>query len=68
MIEMQDMRQKGVTVLAVSIDVDADIYHRFIKQNEVNFLTVRAPNRRTVLCMARSADRDLHRPRRRGSA
>lgn len=48
MVEMQDrMRPKGVTVLAVSIDVDADMYHRFIKQHEVNFLTVRDPEQKS---------------------
>lgn len=48
MISMQGrMREKGVTVLAVSIDVDADMYHRFIKEHAINFLTVRDPEQKS---------------------
>jgi len=48
LINMQDrMKEKRVTVLAVSIDVDADTYHRFIKQHRVNFLTIRDPEQKT---------------------
>jgi peroxiredoxin len=36
-------RAKGVVVLGVSIDVDGDAYHRFLKLRNVNFLTVRDP-------------------------
>jgi len=39
---MQDrLKTHGVTVVGVSIDVDEDAYHRFLKQRGVNFLTVR---------------------------
>ncbi len=44
LIRMQDhLRRKGVIVLAVSIDVDAGTYHRFLKQHRVGLLTVRDP-------------------------
>jgi len=47
MMEMQDrLRNRGVSVLGVSIDVDGDAYHRFIQQRNVNFLTVRDPDQR----------------------
>ena len=41
------MREKGVIVLAVSIDVDSDSYHRFLKERDLNFLTVRDPEQRS---------------------
>jgi cytochrome c biogenesis protein CcmG/thiol:disulfide interchange protein DsbE len=45
LISMQDRtRAKGVVVLGVSIDVDDDSYHRFLKQSGVNFVTVRDPD------------------------
>jgi peroxiredoxin len=40
-------KEKGVIVLGVSIDVDADFYHRFLRERNVNFLTVRDPEQRT---------------------
>jgi len=39
-------RAKGIVVLGVSIDVDDDAYHRFLKQRSVNFLTVRDPEQK----------------------
>jgi cytochrome c biogenesis protein CcmG/thiol:disulfide interchange protein DsbE len=49
MISMQArMRAKGVTVLAVSIDVDENMYHRFLKERGVNLLTVRDPEQKTA--------------------
>jgi cytochrome c biogenesis protein CcmG/thiol:disulfide interchange protein DsbE len=36
-------RNKGIVVLGVSIDVDGDAYHRFLKEYNVNFVTVRDP-------------------------
>jgi cytochrome c biogenesis protein CcmG, thiol:disulfide interchange protein DsbE len=42
----QRMKEKGVTVVAVSIDEDAGAYHRFLKDHGVNFLTVRDPNQK----------------------
>ena len=48
MIEMQGrMREKGITVLAVSIDTDPDSYHHFLQQHEVNLLTVRDPRQKS---------------------
>ncbi len=48
LINMQGrMREKGVIVMAVSIDVDVDMYHRFIKERSVNLLTVRDPEQKS---------------------
>jgi cytochrome c biogenesis protein CcmG, thiol:disulfide interchange protein DsbE len=45
LMSMQERtRAKGVVVLGISIDVDEDAYHRFLKQRGVNFLTVRDPD------------------------
>ncbi len=42
LVEMQRrMKDKGVTVLAVSVDADAAAYQRFVKNHNVNLLTVR---------------------------
>lgn len=44
LMSMQERtRARGVVVLGISIDVDGDAYHRFLKQHGVNFLTVRDP-------------------------
>jgi cytochrome c biogenesis protein CcmG, thiol:disulfide interchange protein DsbE len=49
LINMQDrLRARGVVVLGVSIDVDNDAYHRFLKQRSVNFLTVRDPEQKVA--------------------
>ena len=49
LMTMQDrMKAKGVVVLGVSIDVDGDAYHRFLKQRNVNFLTVRDPEQKVA--------------------
>lgn len=49
MISMQArMRDKGITVVAVSIDVDENMYHRFLKERGVNLLTVRDPEQKTA--------------------
>lgn len=39
-------KANGVVVLAISIDVDDNAYHRFLKQYNVNFLTVRDPEQK----------------------
>ena len=39
---------QGVVVLGVSIDVDDDAYHRFLKLRKVNFLTVRDPEQKVA--------------------
>jgi len=42
LVQMQQrMKAKGVTVLAVSVDVDDSNYRRFVKDHSVNLLTVR---------------------------
>ena len=43
----QRMQSKAVTVLAVSIDVDESNYRRFLKDHNVNLLTVRDPDQKT---------------------
>jgi cytochrome c biogenesis protein CcmG/thiol:disulfide interchange protein DsbE len=43
----QRMKDKGVTVLGVSIDVDADAYHKFLKDHGVTFTTVRDPDQKS---------------------
>lgn len=49
LMDMQDrMRSRGVVVLGVSIDVDDDAYHRFLKQRNVNFLTIRDPEQKVA--------------------
>ena len=49
MMAMQDrLRAKGIIVLGVSIDVDPDAYHRFLKLRNVNFLTVRDPEQKVA--------------------
>ncbi len=48
LVEMQRrMKDKGVTVLAVSIDVDENAYHKFVKEHGVNLVTVRDPQQKT---------------------
>ena len=45
LVEMQRrMKAKGVTVLAVSVDVDENAYRQFVKDHNVNLLTVRDPS------------------------
>jgi len=47
LVQMQQrMRSKGITVLAISIDVDGNAYHEFLKQRDVSLLTVRDPDER----------------------
>ncbi len=42
LVEMQQrMKAKGVTVLAVSVDADESNYQQFLKEHDVNLLTVR---------------------------
>jgi len=42
LVEMQRrMKSKGVTVIAVSVDVDDNAYKQFVKDHNVNLLTVR---------------------------
>jgi cytochrome c biogenesis protein CcmG, thiol:disulfide interchange protein DsbE len=42
LVEMQQkMKDKGITVLAVSVDEDADAYRQFLVDHHVNLLSVR---------------------------
>ena len=48
LVEMQRrMKAKGVNVIAVSVDVDENAYRQFIKNHNVNLLTVRDPSGKT---------------------
>jgi cytochrome c biogenesis protein CcmG, thiol:disulfide interchange protein DsbE len=48
LVEMQRrMRAKGVTVIAVSVDVDENAYKQFVKDHNVNLLTVRDASQRS---------------------
>jgi len=48
LVEMQRrMKPKGVTVLAVSVDVDDNAYRRFVKDHNVNLLTIRDPGQKS---------------------
>ena len=38
-----DFKDKGVVVVGVSVDDSADDYHKFLKDHNVNFVTVRDP-------------------------
>jgi cytochrome c biogenesis protein CcmG/thiol:disulfide interchange protein DsbE len=40
------MRGRGVVVVGISIDVDGDAYHHFLKERGINFLTVRDPQQK----------------------
>lgn len=41
------MKAKGVTVVGISIDLNGDAYHRFLRDHGVTFLTVRDPDQRS---------------------
>ena len=48
--QLQDhYADKGLEVVAVSVDEDPDAYHNFLTQNKVTFLTLRDPGRRISL-------------------
>jgi cytochrome c biogenesis protein CcmG, thiol:disulfide interchange protein DsbE len=48
LVVMQErLKAKGITVLAVSVDVDESAYRRFLKDHGVNLLTVRDPDQKT---------------------
>lgn len=45
LLQMQQrLKDKGVTVLAVSLDADEGAYHKFLKDHGVNLITVRDPD------------------------
>jgi cytochrome c biogenesis protein CcmG/thiol:disulfide interchange protein DsbE len=48
LVQMQRlMKAKGVTVLAVSVDVDENAYRQFLKDHKVDLLTVRDPSQKS---------------------
>lgn len=48
LVEMQQrMKAKGVIVLAISVDVDENAYRRFVRDHNVNLLTVRDPDQKS---------------------
>jgi cytochrome c biogenesis protein CcmG/thiol:disulfide interchange protein DsbE len=48
LIQMQQrLKEKGVVVVAVSIDVDDGAYHRFLNDHHVGMLTVRDPDQKS---------------------
>jgi cytochrome c biogenesis protein CcmG/thiol:disulfide interchange protein DsbE len=48
LVRMQQfMKAKGVTVLAVSVDVDENDYRRFLREHNVNLLSVRDPDQKS---------------------
>lgn len=49
LVEMQRrLRARGVTVLAISIDQDQDAYHQFLRQHNIDMLTVWDPSEKTA--------------------
>lgn len=49
LVEMQRrMKDKGITVLAVSVDVDEKAYHQFLKDHGVDLTTVRDPSQKSA--------------------
>jgi len=42
------MKERGLVVVGVSIDVDGDAYHRFLKLHNINFVTVRDPEQKVA--------------------
>jgi len=47
LVQMQNQLKGRVTVLAVSVDVDADGYHKFIKSRNIDLITVRDANQKS---------------------
>jgi len=47
LVQMQSrLHDNGVTVLAVSVDVDENAYKKFLKDHDVDLLSVRDPNQK----------------------
>jgi cytochrome c biogenesis protein CcmG, thiol:disulfide interchange protein DsbE len=48
LVQMQQrMKDKGITVLAVSVDADDTAYRRFLADHNVNLLSVRDPDQKS---------------------
>jgi cytochrome c biogenesis protein CcmG, thiol:disulfide interchange protein DsbE len=43
----QHFKDRGLTVVGISIDVDGDAYHKFLKDYKIDFPTVRDPDQKT---------------------
>jgi len=43
----QRFKDKGLSVVGVSIDVDGDAYQKFLKDYKIDFVTVRDPDQKT---------------------
>ncbi len=43
----QRFKDKGIEVVGVSVDVDSDGYHKFLKDHKIDFLTVRDPDQKS---------------------
>ena len=48
MMLQERMKGRGIVVVGVSIDVDGDAYHRFLKLHNINFVTVRDPEQKVA--------------------
>ncbi len=44
----QRFKDKGVTVVGISVDADGDAYHKFLKEYKIDFLTVRDPDQKAA--------------------
>jgi cytochrome c biogenesis protein CcmG/thiol:disulfide interchange protein DsbE len=48
LVQMQQrLKDRDITVLAVSVDVDEDAYYKFLKDHKVDLLTVRDPSHKS---------------------
>lgn len=47
LVQLQKIMGPKVEVVAVSIDEDADAYHKFLREHNVDLLTVRDPDQKT---------------------
>jgi cytochrome c biogenesis protein CcmG, thiol:disulfide interchange protein DsbE len=48
LVQMQErMKDKGITVLAISVDVDDGAYKKFLQDHNVNLLAVRDPDQKS---------------------
>jgi cytochrome c biogenesis protein CcmG, thiol:disulfide interchange protein DsbE len=48
LVQMNErLKNKGITLVGVSVDVDDDAYHRFIKAHKIDYLTVRDVNQKS---------------------
>jgi cytochrome c biogenesis protein CcmG, thiol:disulfide interchange protein DsbE len=48
LVQMNDrLKNKGITLVGVSVDVDGDAYHRFLKDHKIDYVTVRDANQKS---------------------